>query len=397
MPGEDTIKRNPKERVAFRTAYTVLALIGLGVPLAAKQNVREKRPPAPNIQTVRRETTQDYNRRIDQLVQKPNAPAANPVGGDYRIGPDDVLQISVLDAPDVSRTVRVSADGEISLPLLGTVQAAGLTSQGLQAVLENLLRRTYMKNPQVSVFVQQMHSHPVSVFGAVEKPGVFQVPGPRTLIEVLSMAQGLAVDAGDSVIVMRHAGDPPGSADATALQPGEQRTTESQLKTTSGRVEASSPLDGGASSSSSIKISLKQLLDSGNPRYNVLVYPGDIVKVTRAGVVYVVGDVHRPGGFLLKTNENISVLQALALAEGLTPTAQGKRARLILPSQQNGSRTEVVINLDRILDGKAPDQPLRPNDILFVPNSRGKSVLHGFANSMGGIASTVSGAAVYRY
>lgn len=368
-----------------------LLVLGLISPVAAHGRATESSFPPATAQAPRGQTTQDYNHRLQQLLQRDQVSNLGSETGDYQIGAEDLLQISVLEAPELSRTVRVSEDGEISLPLLGTVQAAGLTSRGLEAVLENLLRRNYMKNPQVSVFVQEMRSHPVSVFGAVAKPGVFQIRQARTLIEVLSMAQGLAADAGDTVIVMRRAGDP---ADLRSQESKVTTTTEAEPKATS--AEPSS-LDEVASRPDSIEISLKQLLDSGDPRYNVLVYPGDVVKVNRAGIVYVVGDVRKPGGFLLKTNESISVLQALALAEGPTPTAEGKHARLILPGEPRGSRTQVAINLNKILDGKAPDRELQPNDILFVPNSSRKSVWHGFATSTGGIVMAVAGASVYRW
>jgi polysaccharide export outer membrane protein len=383
---------------SFNLGIALLVAATLGVPpsLAAQQSARTKGSTAPSAGSYRGVTTQAYNQKIDQLLRQRGNVALDSTG-DYRIGPGDLLEISVLEAPDLDRTVRVSADGEISLPLIGTVQAAGLTSRGLQAVLANLLQHSYMKNPQVSVFVKEMRSHPVSVFGAVEQPGVYQIREPRTLIEVLSMAHGLAVDAGDTVIVMRHAGDPVSPAAAPAAGSGAAATSQAPLMPASQKSDPASPPDQLASGPSSVKISLKRLLDSGSARYNVLVYPGDVVKVTRAGVVYVVGDVRRPGGFLLKTNENISVLQALALAEGLTPTAEGKHARLILPAGASGSRTQVMINLNKILDGKAPDRMLQANDILFVPNSSRKSVLHGFAQSTGGILMAVAGASVYRW
>jgi len=113
--------------------------------------------------------------------------------------------------------------------------------------------------------------------------------------------------------------------------------------------------------------------------------------------VYVVGEVHKPGGFVLKTNENISVLQAIALAEGVTSTSSRKQARIILAGQNNGSREEVPINLDKILAGKAPDPLLKPNDILFVPTSASKAALHGFAQSTATVVASVGGAAVYRW
>ena len=397
MIGKKGIGGKASELFGYWVLVLVLAGLGFALPLFAQQRAPGGAASTPSTQSFRGETTQDYNQRINQLLGKSGNLGLDSATGDYRIGSEDLLQISVLEAPDLSRTVRVSADGEISLPLLGAVQAAGLTSQGLQAVLENLLRRTYMKNPQVSVFVQEMRSHPVSVFGAVEKPGVFQISGPKTLIEVLSMAQGLAVDAGDTVIVMRQAGDPASPTVSPSQESKFTAATEAQLKTKSAKTGSFSPVNDVAPGPRSIKISLKSLLDSGDSRYNVLVYPGDVVKVTRAGIVYVVGEVRRPGGFPLKTNENIYVLQALALAEGLTPTAEGKHARIILASGANGSRTEEAINLDNILKGKAADRLLKPNDILFVPNSSRKAALHGFAQSTGGIVMAVAGASVYRW
>src|SRR5207248_9247848 len=125
---------------------------------------------------------------------------------EYRIGPEDVLNINVFEAQELNREVRVSAGGEISLPLLGSVRAAGLTPRELEFVLQELLHRTYMKDPHVSVFVREMQSHPVSVLGAVRRPGVFKIRGSKTLLEVLSLAEGLADDAGETVIIMRGAG-----------------------------------------------------------------------------------------------------------------------------------------------------------------------------------------------
>ena len=127
-----------------------------------------------------------------------------------------------------------------------------------------------------------------------------------------------------------------------------------------------------------------------------MVYPGDVVKVSRAGIVYVVGQVRKPGGFLLKTNENISVLQAIALAEGLAPNAKGSEARIFQPAT-SGAPKETPINLDKILAGKVPSVFLKPNDVLFVPNSAGKEALHVLEQSTAGIVGALGGAAIYRW
>ncbi len=339
------------------------------------------------------ETTQEYNEKLAALAKQSKAANVSSPAGDYLIGPEDILAINVLEAPDLNRTVRVSDDGTVSLALLGVIQVAGTTTRELELVLEDRLRRTYMKDPQVAVFVQEVHSHAVSVFGAVCKPGVYQIRYPKPLIEVLSMAEGLATDAGDTVIVEHHAGDPAQAGFSAVMDLKADTPTDSSTGVDS-KSNESTPQ---GSEAESITIHLKELLDSSNPRSNVLVYPGDSVKVARAGVVYVLGQVRKPGGFLLKTNENISVLQAIALAEGTTPNSSGKNARIFLGSGSGVERKEVAINLDKIMAGKEPSPWLKPNDVLFVPNSGGKEALHVLEQSTTGIVGAVGGAAVYRW
>src|ERR1700674_3217534 len=173
---------------------TLLAL--LASVLCPLWTAPQTRPPAEApVQvpsTFRGKTTDDYNQRLGQLEQSLSGPVGNSAAEDYRIGPEDLLEISVFEAPELNRTVRVATSGETSLPLLGAVQAAGLTPKALEFVLQELLRRTYMNDPHVGVFVREMQSHTVSVFGAVKKPGVFQIRGAKTVVEVLSMAEGLA-------------------------------------------------------------------------------------------------------------------------------------------------------------------------------------------------------------
>src|SRR5207302_1775002 len=154
--------------------------------------------------TPKLETSEDWNHRLKKLLDRnPAAPAVS--SQEYCIGSEDVLDINVFAAPELNRQVRVSASGEISLPLLGGIRAAGLTPRELERVLEELLHPRYMNDPNVSVFVHDMQSHPVSVIGAVRKPGVFQIRGSKTLLEVLSLAEGMADDAGETVVIMRGA------------------------------------------------------------------------------------------------------------------------------------------------------------------------------------------------
>jgi polysaccharide biosynthesis/export protein len=373
----------------MRAAITKTALALLAAVFfprcAAPQTAPPAEAPVQAPSTSREVTTDDYNQRLGQLKQSLARPVANSAAEDYRIGPQDLLEISVFEAPELNRAVRVSASGEISLPLVGAVEASGLTPKALEFVLQELLRRNYMKDPHVSVFMKEMQSHPVSVFGAVKKPGVFQIDGPKSLVEILSMAEGLAEDAGDTVIVMRGAGLPGAAQSALNDPPAESKPQSPAAGATPATEEKT---DG-----YTVETNLKNLLESGDPRYNVIVYPGDVVKVTRAGVVYVEGDVKKPGGFMLKTNENISVLQAVALAEGLTRNAAGSRARIMRTDEATGTRTEIPIDLNKMLAGGLTDAMLRPNDIVFVPNSTGKSVFYGGTQA----AVSVGSAAVYRW
>jgi polysaccharide export outer membrane protein len=323
--------------------------------------------PAGAGQSPPEETTGDYNRRLEELSRSLGAGATGNQAGDYRMGAEDLLEIKVFEAPDLNRSLRVSAGGQISLPLLGAVQAAGLTAQELEALLEYKLHK-YMKDPHVDVLVSSVESHPVSVVGAVKKPGVFQVRGPKTVLEMLSLAEGLNDDAGDDVLVMRGAG----LLFADSQDGGQGTSNDRALAGEPSGAPPASQSNDESSEKETVRVNLKSLLETGDARLNVPVYPGDIVKVPRSGVIYVVGEVKKPGGFVLKSNEKMTVMKAVALSEGLTPTALKNRARIIRTELSGAPKQEIPIDLGKMLDGKVPDQALEAADILFVPNSTGK-------------------------
>ena len=326
--------------------------------------------------------------QIRQFNQSLADRTAKPDSNEYRIGPGDLLDISVLEASELNRSLRVSASGDISMPPLGLVRAAQLSPQELEAALAELLRRSIMQDPHVSVFVHEMESHPVSVTGAVKKPGVFYIRGPKTVLEMLSMAEGLADDAGNSILVMRGAGSPT----AGTPPPPENNATEA-TGTPKGETRPSTEApESAATNSSTINLNVKDVLGSTDSRYNVPVYPGDIVKVTRAGIVYVLGDVKKPGGFVLQNNESITVLQALAMAEGFMPTAAKSQARIIRTDDGTGTRSEITLDLDKAEKGKIPDPMLQAKDILFVPKSGGKGAFFRSAEILTG---TVPSALIY--
>jgi polysaccharide export outer membrane protein len=322
----------------------------LGPSSARAQSLPKPAYPPPDSGPA---TTQDFNRRLEQLRRSVSTQSNGSVSAEYRIGSQDLLEVNVFDAPELNRSLRVSANGEISLPLVGAIQASGLTAREVENSLESRLR-IYMNDPHVGVLVTGVESHPVSVLGAVNQPGVFQIRGPKTLLEMLSMAQGLSDEAGDKVLVMRGAG-----VDSNPPDPS----------STAGNT-------GSAADANAIQIDLRLLLDSADPRYNVPVYPGDIVKVTKAGIVYVVGSVTKPGGFTMRTNEQMSVLKAVALAEGLTSTSSKGHTRIIRTDPITGERSEIPVDLGKILAGKLPDMPLKAADIVFVPKSGTKAALY---------------------
>jgi polysaccharide biosynthesis/export protein len=360
------------------------------------------------------ESTEDYNRKLERLREQ-FAETRERQTGDYRIGPQDLLDINIFEAPELSRTVRVSENGEVSLPLLGGIHVVRLTARELENTLATKLRE-FLKDPHVSVMVTAIESHPVSVIGEVNKPGVFQVRGSKTLLEMLSMAQGLAPEAGDEVLVMRNAGYNRGQEFGAQTTPagstGTGRKDEDGIKSGSGsdsNGDGDGALKKNATTSveetnnagakqeqeqggDTIAINLRHLLNSRDSRFNVPIYAGDIVKVTRAGIVYVVGAVRKPGGFTVKGNEQMSLLKAIALAEGLSSTSSKGHTRIIRTDEGSGKRSEIPVQLGKILDGKAPDLNLQAADIVFVPSSTGKTVLF---RSTDAVVNTATGLAIF--
>jgi polysaccharide export outer membrane protein len=300
--------------------------------------------------------------------ETPEVPSAPAPLTDYVIGPEDVLSIDVFDVPELSKlVVRVANDGSISVPLLGQVHAGGLTIRQLREELQSGWGKTYLQNPQVTLFVNEFHARPVSVIGAVDKPGLYYLTGPRTLIEVLALAGGLAkvgTAPGRTLVVTRKDG-------FEDLQPCEGMREVAPDKA---------------------EINIPKLLYSRDSALDIPIKPFDTISVSKADIVYVVGDVKRNGGFVLQDQEKITVLQALALAQGLNVTA-AKGHTLIIRRSPDGSRTEVPLDLGKILKGKSQDVEMAGNDILFVPTSTGKAAAKRGAETA---IATISGMLIYR-
>ncbi len=279
----------------------------------------------------------------------PNDSVSTETISAYVLGPDDEITVRALDVDEIDgKNARIDRSGNVDLPLIGNVKAAGLSVSQFESSLTNKLEK-YVREPRVSVTVSEYKSQPVSVLGALNAPGIYNITGPTTLEQVLSRAGGLRNDAGNTINITR--------ARAWGTIP-----------LTSAKVDPSGDF-------STASVSVKSLMDASDPRNNIIVQPTDVISVPRADLVYVVGSVNKPGGFVLNERASMSVLQAVSLAEGLQRTSSPKSAKIVRTGL-TGSKQEIPVNLSKILSGSAPDVPLLANDILFVPNSNAKSATY---------------------
>ncbi len=258
------------------------------------------------------------------------ATPAKPAGSMLMIGGGDLLKVSVLGAPDSDQEVRVTEDGNVFLNFI--VAAGGFFTQ-----------------PQVSVFTKEYATQGVSVLGEVQKPGVYPILGPRRLFDVLSLAGGTGPRAGRIVSITRR--EHPESPQSVMLSNDANESA----------------------------------------KVNVEVFPGDTVLVSRAGVVYISGSVHKPSGVIMDNSSEMTVLQAIAMAEGALPDAALNKSKLIRRTP-NGPPQEIPLHLKDMLASKSPDIRLQAEDIVFVPNSAAKSA---GKRTLDAIISTTTGLIIY--
>lgn len=264
------------------------------------------------------------------------------------IGPGDLIQVDVLDTPEMEQQVRVTDDGSAPLAYVGNVQVGGKTpAAAAEAIRLLLVSKNVMKHPQVTVRVQEYSTQDVSVLGQVRTPGAYPLTTPQPVLRVLSLAGGVTDLADRQVTVKRH-GSP------------EQLTY----------MLSNDPQ--------------KMLTDM------VMVNPGDIVMVPKAPIIYIMGDVGRPGGYAMSSNEShLTLLQAIARAGSANKTSKPSKVRLI--RNTGDGEKEIPVRLDAMEKGKIPDIDLQANDIVFVPFSWMKNI----AMSGSTIAASTAGAAIY--
>ncbi len=245
-----------------------------------------------------------------------------------KLGVDDLVGVSVYDAPELTRTLRVEADGTIHLPLLKNgVQAAGMLPRELESNVASALKsEQILVDPFVKVTVVEYHSRPISVMGAVHKPVTFQSVGKVTLLDALARAEGLTSDAGAEVLISR----------------------------------------GGLTE----RIPVKRLMQDADPAVNYELHGGEEIRVPEAGRIFVAGNVKKPGAFPVRDNSGNSVLRMVALSEGLLPFAS--KEAYIYRRGEAGAKQEIPVPLERIMQRKAPDVALQTDDVLYIPDNKSR-------------------------
>jgi polysaccharide export outer membrane protein len=255
-----------------------------------------------------------------------------------KIGPNDLISVSVYDAPEFTRAVRVGADGQIRFPMLtARINAQdALPSELETTIAEALMRENLIVDPFVTVAVIEYASRPINVTGAVRKPLTFQAVGPVTLLDAIARAEGLSTEAGPEILVSR---------------PGPDPTEEA------GRLVQ--------------RIPVKALMEASDPTLNLKLAGGEEIRIPEVGRVFVVGNVHKPGAFPVQDVSETTVLKMLAMSEGLIPFAS-KQAYIYRREGATGPKTEIPVELRKIMERKSPDVQLMANDILYVPDNTGR-------------------------
>jgi polysaccharide export outer membrane protein len=283
-----------------------------------------------------------------------------------KVGPNDMLSITVYESPELSRTVRVGADGMIRLPMLKRkIKAEGVMPGDLETLIGAALEEEeIVVEPFVTVAITEYHSRPVSVMGAVKQPVTLQAETPITLLEALAKAGGLSPEAGPEILISR-------------------KQTDGQE--TSNGVSGPTLVQ---------RISVKELIDVADPALNVVLRGGEEIRVPEAGRIYVVGNVRKPGAFTIQNGGASSVLKAVAQAEGLLQFA-GAQAFIYRVDEVSGAKNEIPVDLGKIMERKAPDAPLMSNDIFYIPDNKRQRLTTGALEKLLMIGGGATAALVY--
>lgn len=293
---------------------------------------------------------------------------------DYRIGPRDVIEVRIEDAPELSKTFPVNADGTFWMPYLNRLKAQDKTTEDLGKEIADKLRGRYLKDPQVLVTVKQFNSRSFFIAGAVQRPGVYQVEGHPSLFKLITVAGGLRENFGSTAFIIREVKDKKvdsSMGDASAVK---------QVST------AQQPADQGADSNNdnpdySVKtVNITGML-KGRMEQNTYLEPGDFINIPAADVFYVAGEVNAPGSFPL--SEGTTLRQAMALAQGATFNAAAGDGVIFRTDPATGRRDEIKVDIAGVMKNKKQDVLLQANDIVMVPNSKGKTIGNAILKAFG--------------
>jgi len=304
---------------------------------------------APSTEQIAREI--ESSKRVKAMNEKllmSNFSSGRSSNRDYKIGPQDLIEISVFEVEKLNKTVRVSSQGNVNLPLIGVLKVKGLTPEELEKEIRSLLAEKYLRDPHVSVLIKEFRNQRISVMGAVRNPGVFDVTGARTILDLLAMAGGLKEDAGQLLFLLR--------------PPSEEETLKKEKGFYNRKPET-------------FVIDLEGLLVEGNLGLNLPLLHGDIINVPVAGKIFVGGDVRSPGGFM--KGRKMTLSQAIISAGGLNFKANGSETKIIRYSEKGTEKEILTFNVYAIQKGKAEDPYLKENDIVIVPQSGVKAFLSG--------------------
>jgi len=321
-------------RSLFRSAVLAALVFLVCLPLAAQ--TAEPKPISPSPAA---------NSRIAPVSE---SRVNREETSDLPLTSGDLIDVRVYGEPDLSGSYRVSDNGGITMPLIGDLELSGLTLEEAQKQMAQRFRDGgFMRDPQITLFLKESAAGMISILGEVIKPGRYSLPGSPRLFDALSAAEGVTSRAGREITILH-------------------RNELQQV------LELSSDT-------------------SNEARENIALQPGDTLIVSRAGIVYVSGDVKMPGGYVMDGNQNLTVLQAIALAQGLNPTASLGKARII--RRRNNKLEDIPVPLKQITAASAPDISLENEDVLFIPNSTSKSAAR---RSLESIVQVATGMAIYR-
>jgi polysaccharide biosynthesis/export protein len=328
-----------------RLLLAVLVSVAGVIPLQSQQAPPPTNPPAPNATP----STEPFPNAAQPVADNPSAQTSQEPAKDRaplvtKLGPGDLIELTVYNVPELSTKARISLSGDLYLPLIDYVHVGGLTQEEAQALIEKRLEDGgFVRSPHVTIFVDEANSQGVTVLGEVARPGIYPDPANRKLYQVISEAGGFLNSASRKIAIIR---------------PNQPEAIHLDLP--------------------------RNLADDLSADVEVL--PGDTINVPRAPVIYVVGDVARPTG-LLVDNGRLTVLEALALAGGANHTAKLSAARVI--HKTPAGMTETRLQLKKMLEAKLQDVPLQPDDILFVPVSGAKVVAQKSFDAATALATTV--------